>query len=337
MKEILKTLGVKRKMKTKEIYSLLKTNSRKINSEISKIIKSFSKIDDFFNYYSNQTSLFELLNKLEFNASKNYDEIFSSFDSNIEQYIFCVTQIIISIKLILRAQKILNKIFLSSKQCLSKLKIEQQIENISQKKLFSFIGNLLDNPRAKTSKNYSSSFSKIKFESSDSINNNLLYHQNFNTRQSLKPFSNIDIEKTLKIIYEEPCTPKFGSNLDQTYENAEKVNCQNIHVKKDSSLTLSGEHAIKSLDNKTIVKDIKNDYISKKIVNNNMNEKKYEKLLEMINNIYKKCIINSEEKIKLKQLVIAKSKKLENLYYNICKNKFKDENFLRTEITKFIN
>ena len=57
----------------------------------------------------------------------------------------------------------------------------------------------------------------------------------------------------------------------------------------------------------------------------------------MINSIYRKGIINSEEKIILKQLVIAKSKKIENLYYNTYKNKEIDGNVLRTEISKLLN
>ena len=57
----------------------------------------------------------------------------------------------------------------------------------------------------------------------------------------------------------------------------------------------------------------------------------------MINNIYRKGIINSEEKIKLKQLVIGKSKKLENLYNNIYSNKLLDQNVLRLEITNLLN
>ena len=51
----------------------------------------------------------------------------------------------------------------------------------------------------------------------------------------------------------------------------------------------------------------------------------------MINTIYKKGIINSEEKIRLKQLVIAKSIKLENLYNNTFRRKLNEKNALRIE------
>ena len=336
MKETLNVLNIKGEMKTEEIYNLLKTNSKKINSEISKKIKSFKKIDDFFNHYSYQTSLFELLNKVEFNSSKNYDEIFSSFDLNIEQYISCFTQIIISIKLILKTQEILNKIFLSSKQYLTKLKIQKQVENISQENLFFFIENLLFTTQVEIPRTFSDSTSLLKFDESD--RNLLVYHQKYINEQILKSFSSIDIRKNLKILNKESCITAFCLKSDKNIENREKKNCQNMHTIKESSLTISGGQKFNLFnDNKNIVKDRINNSITQNVLyNNTMNKKKYENLLEMINNIYKKCIINSEEKIRLKLLVIAKSKKLENFYYNTYKKKFINEKVLRAEIAELI-
>ena len=57
----------------------------------------------------------------------------------------------------------------------------------------------------------------------------------------------------------------------------------------------------------------------------------------MINDIYKKTLINSEEKVKLKQLVIEKSKKVEYLYYNVYKNLKSDKNMVLTELKKILN
>ena len=322
-------------MKTKEIYNLLKTNSKKINSELSKKIKTFKKVDDFFNYYSNKTYLLKLLHKIEFISSKNYDELFSSFNSNIEQYIFCYTQIIISIRLILKEEELLNKIFLSSKKYLLKLKIEQQIENISQENLFFFTENLLDISGTQAARSGSNSPSLVRFDSCDAINNSP-HHQKSLNDQILKSFSSNDIGKNIKLLNEEPCTPTFASNSDKKFENCKKENCKNIYIRKDSALTLSGELESNPLD-KIVENDKQNNFIGKKFEFNNTNEKKYINLLEMINNIYRKNIINSEEKIRLKQLVIARSKKLENLYNNIYKNNFIDENVLRKELTKLIN
>ena len=332
MEDILKLLDVKGEMKKKEIYRLLKTNSKKINSEISKKIKSFKKIDDFLIYYSNKSSLLDLLNKIESNSFKNFDEIFSSFDPNIELYISCFTQIIISVKLILKTQEILNNILSSSKQYLSKLKMEQKIENISQKNLFFFIENLINISGTKTSRSFSGDFTMFRSKSCNSFLDNLLHYQNFNNNQCLKTFSNIDIGKNLKNLYEEPCTPTFGGSKSDKKFVEEKEYCQNIHIKKNSSFSLCDE-IISFRDEKVVEQDKSNNSIKKNV---STNEKKYENLLEMINNIYRKGIINSEEKIKLKQLVIAKSKKLENLY-NTCTNKLIDQNDLRLKITKLLN
>ena len=338
MEEILKALDTKEGMKTKEIYGLLKTNSKKINSEISKKIKSFNKIGDFFGHYSSQTHLLELLKIAEFNSTKNYDEIFSSFDSNIEKYISCFTQVILSIKLILKTQEILNKILLSSKHYLLKLKIEKQIENLSQENFFFYVENLLDSSGIKSSRSYSNDSTALSLNSFDPLNYNLLNQKKITDNQNLKSFSSADIAKTLNIYYEEPCTPTFGLQSDNFIENITKENCENIHIRKDPLLTLSGEQIMSLREKMIFFNDKKNSFSEKNFVYNNIpNEKKYENLLEMINSLYKKGMINSEEKVRLKQLVIAKSKKLENLYYNIYKNKIVDQNALRIEITKLMN
>ena len=57
----------------------------------------------------------------------------------------------------------------------------------------------------------------------------------------------------------------------------------------------------------------------------------------MIKKMYKKGAINSEEKVKLKQLVIKKSKKIEYLYDNIYINLKNDKNKLVSEVKKIIN
>ena len=50
--------------------------------------------------------------------------------------------------------------------------------------------------------------------------------------------------------------------------------------------------------------------------------------LILINNLYKTGTINNEEKLKLKELIISKSEKIENIYnifYKVDKNKFVNE------------
>ena len=57
----------------------------------------------------------------------------------------------------------------------------------------------------------------------------------------------------------------------------------------------------------------------------------------MINKMYKIGVVNSEEKIKLKQLVIGKSKKIEYLYYNIYSNSKNKKDELEIEVKKILN
>ena len=66
------------------------------------------------------------------------------------------------------------------------------------------------------------------------------------------------------------------------------------------------------------------------------NKNHYRNLLEMINKMYKMGLINSEEKVKLKHLVIEKSIKIEYLYYNIFKNPKNDNNKLLAEVKKIV-
>ena len=50
--------------------------------------------------------------------------------------------------------------------------------------------------------------------------------------------------------------------------------------------------------------------------------------LKNINELYKKRNITSPQKVKLKQLIVSRSSKLENLYFSYCsnnKNKFIDD------------
>ena len=56
----------------------------------------------------------------------------------------------------------------------------------------------------------------------------------------------------------------------------------------------------------------------------------------MINRLYKKELINNEEKIKLKKMVINKSKKIEEFYYDVYLNSKIDKEILIQEIKKLM-
>ena len=94
----------------------------------------------------------------------------------------------------------------------------------------------------------------------------------------------------------------------------DKINCDNNSLDFDEFIKIKDQQrkqafsstALKSSNEKIMIKD----------------------LLLYINNIFKKEIINYEEKIKLKKLVISKSEELENLYkiyYTNNKDKLVEE------------
>ena len=357
MEDKINFIDMSGKLDREEIYNLFKTNSSKINKEISEKIDIFKSNIDFFEFYSNK-NIKTLLNIFRFEISENNDESFSLFKSDIEQYISCISQILLSIKLFFKIQDILTKMIINAKNYLSKLKYENKIENYNQDRLFLYSESLLKisekNPILYS--RISTLFTNSSFENNQ---NNPIFRE-FSNEYKIDRFANRGIES----IYDNP-TPRFES--DEEFKNQEKksLNLKNYCMKNNSILTFS-EYIFteesctpQNLESKLIesTSKIKNTSIKRRmskkedinkhknkrnvsyeiypITNNKKNH--YRNLLEMTNKIYKKGFINSEEKLKLKQLIIEKSKKIDYLYYNIYKNSIKDKNALIAEVKKLID
>ena len=368
MKEKINSICLNKELDHKKIYNLFNTHSSKVNKKISEKIGIFKNTMDFFEFYSNK-DIKNLFNIFEIKLSENNDEFFSSFNSDIDKYISCISQIILSIKLFLKTKDILTEIVIKAKNNLSKLKYENKLENNNQDYLFLYLESLLK-----------ISQKNLKFDSSNStlLSNNISSIQN-NSKKYLfrKPsfknkiddFSNLEKES---IIYNTQPTPKFES--DEEFEKQEKEN-SNLEFeisspkKSDSILTLSKyvfdeepfippNLGLKLIESPTVKPKLKNSstkgrmpkiknfnkhkkkrnaFSEKKLIINNKKKHHCRNLLEMINKIYKKGFINSEEKLKLKQLVIEKSNKIEYFYYNIYKNLKNDKNTLLNEIKKIAN
>ena len=372
MKDKINFIDINGKLDHKEIYSLFKTPSSKINKQISEKINIFDHNMEFFEFYSNE-DIKNLLNIYNLKLSKNSDESFSLFKSDIEQYISCISHIILSIKLFFKTQDILTKIVINAKNHLSKLKSENKIENYNQDNLFLYLESILKNYEknskffSSTSTLSSSNISSLKVTPKNSI------FRKFSSEYKIDNFSNDEIEFNIQ---DRPPTPRFESDSksDEKIENENKNSNlddsvqSDSSIKKESVLTLSkyvfAEEPItpknpeskliqsamnqsKIKRNSTKVRILHNEKINKHKkkrnassetdVFNKFNDKNYYRnLLEMINKIYKKGLINSEEKVNLKQLVIEKSKKVEYLYYNIYKNS-NNKNTLVTEVKKILN
>ena len=369
MKNKINAIDMNKKLNLEQIYNLFKTHSSKVNKQISEKIGNFKYNKDFFKFYSNKDSE-NLFRIFEYKLSENNNESFSSFKSDIEQYISSIAQIIVSIKLFIKIQDILIINFNEAKNHLSKLKYENELENYSQDDLFLYFESLLK--MTGNQKYYSNISTKLSSNDSpleDDSKNSIF--QKF-SENKISDFSNDEIEEP--IINDSLITPRFKSELDIKSENQEKNNSNlensiesNSPIRKDSELTLSKyvfveepttpqiqeskltESPIYKLETKNIsfkgripkIKDINKTKLKKCITESEpitkiQNKNHYKNLLEMINKIYKKGLINSEEKIKLKKLVIEKSKKIGYLYYNIYKNSTNDTNLLVNEIKRIV-
>ena len=372
MKDKVNSIDMNGKLDHEKIYNLFRTYSSKTNKQISEKIDIFKQNIDFFRFYSNR-DIKNLFYIFELKLPENDDESFSSFKSDIEQYIYCISQIILSIKLFLKIQNILKKIVIDAENYLSTLKFKNKLENYNQDYLFLYLESLLK-ISDKDLKFYSSASTLLMSNISsfeDSSKNSLF--EKFPSEYKIDGFSKDEIEPVM--LKNQP-TPKFETESDEELENQEKNNSNsensigdNSPIKKESLLTLSKyvfaeksttPHNIESkiTGPSAFSQKIKNNYskitipqsenidkVKKKryifsqndLIVKNHKKNHFRNLLEMINKIYKKGIINSEEKLKLKQLIIEKSKKIEYFYYNIYKKSKNDKNTLITEVKKIVN
>ena len=358
--------GINRKLGHEEIYNLIKTYSSIINKEISEKIDLFKHYTYFVDFYSAE-DIKNLINIFKLKLSEDNTEFFSSFKSVFEQHLSCISQIILLIKLFLKTHDELAKIIIKEKKNLSKIKNQNKLENYNKGNLFSYLESLYEiyeknfkicssNPTL-----LNSNISSLEITPKNSL------YRIFSDKYKIDYFSNDELEL---IFHDKPPTPKF--KLESKEEMVENISSlensvkNNSSKKNDSIFTLSeyvfDEEPItqKILDSKLFESPIiepkikintkgrmpqkENTNKQKKkrnmssetdVKNNNINY--YKNLLEMINKIYKKGLINSEEKVKLKQLVIKKSKKVKYFYFNIYKNPNIGINTLFTEIKKILN
>ena len=322
MLNIIKCIDVNGKINTTDLFSLLKTKSQKSNSEIFSKLQNFNKFPDFCNYYLNIDSVkyFNSLHQLEYNFSNNVDTS-SSFETYIEQYISYSTKIILSINLLLKIHETLNKILISSKKKLNSLKIKNQIENSNQENLFNLVDIFSNISRPDFRCNSSTSTAMSSLSSSDFTTHNSFF-KNYSSEKEIKKYeANVEV-------YKEPSgeTPRFEKELSSSIEEQiENLNENNKIYIPDSTLTLS----------KYVFVDEKNNNDSEN-EDKEKDSNKYENLLIMINNLYKKELINDEVKIKLKKMVIGKSIKVEKFYYDTYQNPKTDKEKLIEEIKKLM-
>ena len=371
MKDKIDFINMNGKLDHKEIYNLFKTSSSKLNKEISEKIGNYKYNMDFFGFYSN-TNIKNLFYILELKLSENNEEFFSSFESDTEQYISCISHIFLSKILFLKIHEILTNIMISAKNHLAKLNIGKIVENDSPDYSLLSLESLLKNSE-KNSKNCLIFPSVIcnNISTSDDTPKNSFF-QKYSRNHKIDDSSNDSRESSIF----EPQTPRFELEIEEEFEKQEKRNSSiknitqdNSFIQKDSVLTLSkyafaeepltlqnfGLTLIKSPVKPNLINNSPKEMItqiencnkngnerslsseSERVITTNNKIDRYKKLLEMINKMYKTGLINSEEKVKLKLLMIDKSKKIEDLYYNLFTYPKNDKNVLINEIKKIMN
>ena len=351
MKDIINSIEIRGEMKPELLFNIIKTKSSKTNELIYSKITSFKNIDDFFVYYSDEkgNDLLYILDKIS-NINLKDKEYYLKTGLTIEKYISCLVNVILSVKVITKTQKILEKILISSIKNLNKFKIINKIKNYNQKKLLSLIDKILNNPKNKKKNISNIPMLKKQFSTDDDIHGHI--------------FSRLSFDKMINENYEEEIhTPKFNQNENSIknkfciYQNEQtSSNLINPLRSKESELTLSNmvfdeelKRKINNEKHKEVVLNEKNkintfsfelentEEIKTSLSAKNLNKiNKFKSLLEMITNLYKKGIINAEEKIKLKQMIIKKPEKLEKFYSNSYKNLHINNNILSIEIEKII-
>ena len=141
-------------------------------------------------------------------------------------------------------------------------------------------------------------------------------NKNFSKKESIHSLYTLASKSKFKEEKVKGASSKFNRIIPDEIINRNNINNNlnsNKNIKRSSQFLLTSR---KRTDNNLVKNEIKNkkqNFSSTNLKSSN-ETKMYKDLLIFINNLFKKEIINSEEKIKLKQLIIVKSDKLENIY-----------------------
>ena len=312
MIDIIKYTNVNRKINKSDLFNLLKTKSQKTNTEILSKLQNFDKFPDFYNYYLNKDFYknYKHLYKLIHNFSNNDNAL---LETNIDKYISCTTKIILLLNLIFESQEILNKILISLKSDLNSLNTKNKIKNINQEILFNSIDTFLNNSRFNLRSDSNASTAVSNISSLDLIPHNSL-------------FKNYSSEKEEDKLYDETAkTARFEEVLSTIFEEQiEELNENNKNHKKSSELTFSNIFFV-------------NEKNESEESHKEKDNKKLQDFLIMINELYRKTLINAEEKIKLKKMVLNKSLKIAKFYNDIYQNPNTNKEKLIEETKKLLN
>ena len=298
------------------LYLLIKSESTETNLTLLSILQNFQKSSDFFEYSTkiNITSVNNSLKQLENNllSLQNIKIIKNGADNNINQYLSSISNIILTFNFFMRIQNVLNVVFKTAKNNLYNCKIKQN----NFKSLYSLI-TLMDN-----------FYNYINSKDNE---------QKFLTSFPTNSVSTDNTPKNLLNQKDENCL--FQINFTPRFENEFGDNKNSSNLISDS--LNSRESELTLFDMKFSYKEFSSILLQKKSNSGGVNEKQkniekngdeieiYMELLTTINESYKLCLINAEEKIKIKQLILSKFEEVKRIYFEYY-------DYLRTNKKKFI-
>ena len=338
MLNFIKSMNILGEMKPSEIYNYYKTLESKDNVEIINNINRFSKLKKFFDYYTNHDSktLFDFIKQLKQKICDVLDteNTISQFNSNIDQYISTLTKFILVIKLTIEIEKSLDIILIKSKNYLKKLIIENDIKNNN-------IDSLLNDFNLNKLNHITFSKNKYSIKKGFSLSSLNIY----STRDYDQPInSNSDNKSQIKLLSDNTIKNKFQRSKESKFSFRTSSKDIDSEIKKGSILPLSKLCYVinKNYDNKKnnisetrkLIK--KRTNISDNVICKTNIIKTCMELLEMINNLYNRKIVDENGKIKLKKLVIIKSHKLAKFYKRVYVNYYHNDLKLRNAINKLI-
>ena len=321
-------------------------------------------------------SLIDFLNELDRNLMTVFNDESNKFSTNTEKYISKISKIILILNLIQKNQEILNSILSETKQYFNKIFTNFKYDIIYQEKLLFLMDNLkynFSNDFVFLNKKISRISTKVNSRQISS--QDLLQIKNeINNNDSIKIFfeknkNSIVNEECLSDIF----TPGFQKLEKKIKEHQSKKNIinsnQDIYIQKDSNLSLSDMIFVhcqednnsskkkikkKRSNSNTKLRSKKSSFYpeSSKFKNESFSHDKkffhktkgnieeikmFSDLLILIKKLYKFCLINSEERIKLKKLVIEKPKLIFEFYCKIFKNNTNNYKKLADEIKRLFN
>ena len=135
-----------------------------------------------------------------------------------------------------------------------------------------------------------------------------------------------EISKFKEFSKEEKNSNNFDNSIEKTIKNKRTVTLKS-NIKKNNHYQISDDKFNNRNDEEEIKKSKKRTFSSTDL-KSSKEKIMLKNLLVLINDIFKKKIIDSEQKLKIKQLIISKSKKLDYtyiMYYDFNKEKFINE------------